>query len=162
MKTQVSPNTLNDNPLSQMDHFHKAEIGKRLMASVVDEQARKHPHQKFCIIPNRESPREGFQDVSFEDIARVVDQMSWWIARTLGCGDDQTLAYLGTNDIRYLILFLSCNKTGYKVCYIFSCLSELLTNFLIAFSSFNKEFRRGVTTSVETNEYQSSAALRWI
>lgn len=122
MKTQVSPNTLNDNPLSQMDHFHKAEIGKRLMASVVDEQARKHPHQKFCIIPNGESPREGFQDVSFEDIARAVDQMSWWIARTLGCGDDQTLAYLGTNDIRYLVLFLSCNKTDYKVCYIFSCL----------------------------------------
>ncbi|KAF7174064.1 hypothetical protein CNMCM5623_006358 [Aspergillus felis] len=100
-----------------MVHFHKDEISGRLLASVVDEKARKHPHQKFCILPNGESPREGFYDVTFEDIARAVDQMSWWIARTLGPGDedDQTLAYLGTNDIRYIIVFLACNKTGYRL-----------------------------------------------
>jgi acyl-CoA synthetase (AMP-forming)/AMP-acid ligase II len=99
-----------------MVRFHKAKIGRRLFAAVVDEKARKHPRQKFCILPNGESPGEGFHDVCFKDIARVVDQMSWWIAGTLGFGDDQTVAYLGTNDIRYLIVFLSCNKTGYRVC----------------------------------------------
>jgi acyl-CoA synthetase (AMP-forming)/AMP-acid ligase II len=45
-----------------------------------------------------------------------VSYTAWWIDKTIGQGTkSEPLAYMGANDIRYVVFFLACMKTGYVV-----------------------------------------------
>lgn len=91
------------------------ETGRRLLPSLVDHWAALDPKRTFCTLPNGLMPEDGFHRVTFTEIANSADFMSGWIETTIGRGTNETLVYLGTNDIRYIIVFLACNKMGYKV-----------------------------------------------
>lgn len=84
------------------------------MPSVVDHWAEEDPKRPFCNLPNTMTPQDGFHPVSFGDISHCADFMSGWIGALAGRGAGETLAYMGVNDIRYLIVFLACNKMDYK------------------------------------------------
>ncbi|KAB8226591.1 hypothetical protein BDV33DRAFT_197585 [Aspergillus novoparasiticus] len=89
--------------------------GQRLLTNVVDEVAQFNPQKRVGVIPNNLEPSQGFRDVSFGDLARAVNALSWWIEKQIGKAENnETVAYMGRNDILYLIFILACNKTGYK------------------------------------------------
>ena len=90
--------------------------GQRLLTNVVDEVAQFNPEKKLGVIPNNLEVSQGFRDVSFADLAHAVNALSWWIEEQIGKAQNkETVAYMGRNDILYLIFILACNKTGYKV-----------------------------------------------
>lgn len=95
--------------------MYSNEPGRRLLPSVVDHWAEVDPKRPFCNLPNNMTPQDGFHPVSFGDISHCADLMSGWIGALAGRGAGETLAYMGVNDIRYLVVFLACNKMDYKV-----------------------------------------------
>lgn len=91
------------------------EPGKRLLAKYVDYLAMSDPSRRFALIPRSEDVNDGFREVTIHDIARAVNFMSWWIEKHLEPARGETIAYMGSNDIRYIVLILASNKTGHKV-----------------------------------------------
>ena len=90
-------------------------IGRRFMAQASDHVAELDPNRRFCIIPKGPDCPDGFSDLTFERLAHAVNYMCWWIEETFGSTSSPvTLAYLGAHDIRYLIMVMACNKTGYQ------------------------------------------------
>ena len=90
--------------------------GKRLLAECVDSLAASDPSRRFSLIPQSDDVKDGFREVSIHDIARAVNAMSWWMEKHLGTPKQtETFAYMGNNDIRYIIFLLAANKTGNKV-----------------------------------------------
>ncbi|KAF3899511.1 Non-canonical non-ribosomal peptide synthetase [Trichophyton interdigitale] len=90
-------------------------IGRRFMAQTIDHIAELDPDRRFCIIPKGPDCSDSFSDLTFERLAHAVNHMCWWIEERLGSTSSPvTLAYLGAHDIRYLIMVMACNKTGYQ------------------------------------------------
>ncbi|CAI7614800.1 unnamed protein product [Penicillium glandicola] len=88
---------------------------KRLLATTVDGRAETNPSQLFAIISQGSEIRNGFQDLSIKDLAQAVNFMCWWIESVIGpTQSPETLAYMGSNDVRYFIFILACQKTGYQ------------------------------------------------
>ncbi|RLL93364.1 hypothetical protein CFD26_101118 [Aspergillus turcosus] len=86
---------------------------QRLLATVVDSLAIECPTRRFCLIPNGTEVHQGFREVTFKDLCRAVNTVSWWMEKHLGSSiKGETIAYLGSNDIRYIILMLASHKTG--------------------------------------------------
>lgn len=93
-------------------------IGTRTMAHAIDELAETDPGKRVCRMPESPDNPRVFFDLGIQTLAHAVNYMSWWIEKEFGKGDsyNETVAYLGANDVRYLVMVVACNKTGYKVC----------------------------------------------
>ncbi|KAJ5435765.1 Male sterility NAD-binding [Penicillium cf. griseofulvum] len=88
---------------------------KRLLATTVDDGAEINSSQRFAVIPRGPEISHGFQDISIKDLARAVNFMCWWIESMIGPAQyPETLAYMGSNDVRYFMFMLACQKTGYQ------------------------------------------------
>lgn len=93
-----------------------AVFEKRLLAKTVDLAAEQDPDRLFAVVSRGAELADGFQNMTMKDLARAVNFMSWWIESTLGPRRSrETLAYMGSNDVRYCIFHLACQKTGYQV-----------------------------------------------
>ncbi|EEQ29776.1 putative NRPS-like protein biosynthetic cluster [Microsporum canis] len=91
-------------------------IGRRFMAQAIDRLSELEPDRKVCIVPKGPNSSDGFYDLTFKQLAHAINYMCWWIEESFGrnASSPVTLAYLGANDIRYLVMVMACNKTGYQ------------------------------------------------
>lgn len=88
-------------------------FGRRTVPSAIDELAHNFPGRSWASFP---SDNNEIQHVLFSTCARAVNAASWWLKNTLGTSKSfQTVAYIGPNDVRYLIFFCAAVKCGYKV-----------------------------------------------
>ncbi|KAI1073845.1 hypothetical protein F5B20DRAFT_478457 [Whalleya microplaca] len=93
-----------------------ANVGERLLPSLVDEIAHSDPCRIFYSVAKTNDPSDGFLDITAKTFAQAVDRCSWYIEKNLGRGQGfPTLTYLGPQDVVYGILVLACIKTGYKL-----------------------------------------------
>ncbi|TGO66672.1 hypothetical protein BOTNAR_0056g00110 [Botryotinia narcissicola] len=90
---------------------------RQLLTHIVDGMAKHRPNSLYAEIPKSlTSYEDGFQKVTYANLANVINGLAHWIYHTLGPGENfQTLAYIGMNDIRYNALILAAVKTGYKI-----------------------------------------------
>lgn len=89
------------------------------MPHVIDSLALESPQKVVCIMPRDNDHTNGYIPLNFGQLAHAVNYMSWWIEDTFGSrkgSSMEALVYLGANDIRYLVMVMACNKTGYEVC----------------------------------------------
>lgn len=95
----------------------QGQFGRRVLASRVDELAWSQPDKVFASFPPSYDLSKGFRDVTYAEFANAVNRASFWIEETFsGKGVEfETIGYIGEGDIRYFILMLAGNKTGYKV-----------------------------------------------
>lgn len=83
---------------------------------VVDETAQDRPDLPYAYVPVAADVKEGFQAITFHDIATATNHLAAWIHQTLGPSSSfETLAYMGIGDLRYVVVFLAAVKCGYKV-----------------------------------------------
>ncbi|KAB8258604.1 hypothetical protein BDV32DRAFT_68400 [Aspergillus pseudonomiae] len=115
--------------------------GQRLLTNVVDEVAQFNPQQKLGVIPSDLEVSQGFRDVPFGELAHAVNALSWWIEEQVGkAKNNETVAYMGRNDIVYLIFILACNKTGYKPLLPSSRLSDEAYQHILGVTECRKFF----------------------
>jgi hypothetical protein len=92
------------------------ECGRRLLPTLIDERARTCPEQSFASIPLSSDVRDGFRDVSYLELANAINRCAWWMDGEIGRGRCfETLAYMGSTDLRYAIILIAAIKTGHKV-----------------------------------------------
>ncbi len=93
----------------------KPDYGRRLIASRIDELAQHEPERVWLSIP-ASRPADGFKNITWATGANAIDRAAWWIESTLGKRDGKsTVAYIGPQDMRYLILLVAAIKAGYIV-----------------------------------------------
>lgn len=93
-------------------------FGSRLLPVVVDEYAATEPDRAFVQVPIGNDAKDGWRPFTFKELSDSVNHMSHWLVEKLGTplpGSFPTIAYIGPNDVRYLILTITAIKTGYKV-----------------------------------------------
>ncbi|QKX61516.1 uncharacterized protein TRUGW13939_08668 [Talaromyces rugulosus] len=91
-------------------------LRKKILCHVVDEIAYRDPEKLFCIHPISSDITQGWRRVTLANLADAVNYTAQWIVRTVGpASEDEHLAYMGANDIRYAAFTLACMKTGHSV-----------------------------------------------
>lgn len=92
------------------------DYGRRLFPTLIDERASSEPTRPFVAIPKSSDLRDGFVDISYQQLATAINRCSWWLENKLGKARNfETVGYLGILDLRYTILMFACVKVGYKV-----------------------------------------------
>lgn len=130
---------------------------KKVLAPTVDEYAETLPTQRYALHARGPEVSDGFQEITFKDLARAVNYMSWWIESAIGPAQSfETLAYMGSDDIRYFVFMLACQKTGYQVKEDRYQMVKIswLTCLSIALLSFCQELGRRPCSSAGRNALQ--------
>jgi hypothetical protein len=74
----------------------KKDFGRRLIVSIVDEQARTDPEHVVYRLPLTRNVHDGFRDISAAQLANAVDRTAWWLESQLGKGEKfPTVGYMG-------------------------------------------------------------------
>lgn len=103
------------------------EYGSRQLHQTLDLISRLTPDRLYAVIPRSSDLSEGFQDISFGDMARCSDFAASWIEERIGQSSTfQTLCYIGIPDLRSVAIFFGAVKCGYKVSRICSVTEEEL------------------------------------
>ncbi|KAJ5533542.1 NRPS-like enzyme [Penicillium frequentans] len=86
----------------------------RLLTHVLDEFAQDSPNSLYCIHPISQASDNEWRFISVQQFSHAVDRLAWWIDQKLGeQKEQQVLAYIGTNDLRYGAFILGCMKSGH-------------------------------------------------
>lgn len=92
------------------------DYGHRLIATLIDQRAQEEPHRPFWSIPHSSALADGFQNISYGQVARAINRAAWWIDENVGKSTTfETLAYMGPPDLRYAVLTVAAQKTGHTV-----------------------------------------------
>ncbi|KAI9935093.1 hypothetical protein MW887_000714 [Aspergillus wentii] len=94
-----------------MTYKVNTQSNKRLLVDVLQNPAIRE--KLYCIHPVLNDLNNGWREITYGDLHRAVDYLSWWITDRLGPEEKQTVGYLGANDIRYAVFVLACIKTGH-------------------------------------------------
>ncbi|KAI2625808.1 acetyl-CoA synthetase-like protein [Hypoxylon sp. NC1633] len=97
------------------------EFGRRLLANVIDETAQKEPHRECFSFPRSSDPKDGWRVITFKEYANAINHISHIIVEKCGhppAGTIPTLAYIGPNDARYVVLLIAAIKAGYAAFFI--------------------------------------------
>lgn len=87
---------------------------RELLPNLIDHYARVRPDQLWAEYPRSPmSYDQGYRPINYRDYANVINGIAWWLTETIGPGKDETLAYIGPNDVRYPALVLGALKAGY-------------------------------------------------
>ncbi|KAK8120223.1 nonribosomal peptide synthetase [Apiospora kogelbergensis] len=92
--------------------------GKRLIPHIIDETARREPLREWAQTPVSSDPKDGWRTVTFQAFANAIDRCSHMLIEQAGhphAGEFPTIAYVGPNDARYLVIMVAAIKTGYKL-----------------------------------------------
>ncbi|KAM3498789.1 hypothetical protein MY10362_007905 [Beauveria mimosiformis] len=99
-------------------HTPGGPYGRRLYVNVVDETAKADPDRTWIYAPRSSDPRDGWKAISWQQHANAVSRTANWLVEKLGKPEPKSfpsLAYVGPNDARYLILFAAGVKAGYQI-----------------------------------------------
>ncbi|KAL9015569.1 MAG: hypothetical protein Q9185_007033 [Variospora sp. 1 TL-2023] len=95
-----------------------SKYNERLLPVTFDEIARSNPSRLYATVAKSQYVSDGFQDLSFAEVARCVDNCASRLDDAFGHSEDnETVAYLGLPDLRTAIVFLAAVQCGYKACY---------------------------------------------
>lgn len=107
-----------------MSYQHSKEgrppYGRRLLPCVLDDEAALNPERVFAIIPRSDDLSQGFNDVTFAQMANAVNYLADRLQALFGPKPEhhfETLTYIGVSDLRYNVVFYAAVKAGYKVRY---------------------------------------------
>ena len=89
--------------------------GQRLIPHLIDDIAHNNSSRTFCSLAKSSNISDGFQDISYGTFANSINCLAWWIEENLGKSSTfETVSYIGPPDLRYIVLAIAAQKTGYK------------------------------------------------
>ncbi|KAH6675144.1 putative NRPS-like enzyme [Halenospora varia] len=95
------------------------KYGRRLMPTILRDEAKRNPQRTFAIAAISNTVEDGFRQITFEEVARAVNYVSMWLQSRFEDGDPPprhaTIAYIGVPDLRYNIFFYGAVQCRYKV-----------------------------------------------
>ncbi|KAJ5280023.1 hypothetical protein N7478_005395 [Penicillium angulare] len=98
-----------------------SQHGLRNFVDVIDELALNEPNRTIVSIPRSSNAKDGWKDLGASEYANAINRLAHWIVDQFGRAkenDYPTVAYIGPNDVRYLIVLVATIKAGYKALFI--------------------------------------------
>ncbi|KAK0507032.1 hypothetical protein JMJ35_010490 [Cladonia borealis] len=93
--------------------------GQRLIPHLIDDIAHNNGSRTFCSLVKSSNIPDGFQDISYAAFANSINRLAWWIEENVGKSFTfETVSYIGPPDLRYIILTIAAQKTGYKALFL--------------------------------------------
>ncbi|UKZ82971.1 putative NRPS-like protein biosynthetic cluster [Trichoderma virens FT-333] len=90
----------------------------RSLINIIEDDAAKEPNRPFIFIPRSSRPQDGWEPVTYGQMANAVNHVAHTITKMafnhVQDGSFPTIAYIGPNDVRYVILMLACIKAKCK------------------------------------------------
>jgi acyl-CoA synthetase (AMP-forming)/AMP-acid ligase II len=97
----------------------QTDYGRRLMPTILHYEAEHNPQRTFAIAAKSDNIEDGFQEVTFQQVAQAVNHVSHWFQARFESSNkpvhQTTLAYIGPPDLRYNIIFYAAVQCRYKV-----------------------------------------------
>ncbi|XXH02838.1 hypothetical protein Hte_009225 [Hypoxylon texense] len=103
------------------DIIGKQEFGRRLIPHVIDEAAQRDPERECFSLPRSSKPEDGWRPITCKQYANAINHVSHMIVEKCGhppANVIPTLAYIGPNDARYIIILVAAVKAGYKALFV--------------------------------------------
>lgn len=97
--------------------FSPGECGKRLLPVIIDQLAREDPDRPWGSIPRDDYDlSQGYADISYASLANAINKLAWMVEKSIGRSDSsfETIAYLGTPDVRYHMVGDLPSKTLFR------------------------------------------------
>ena len=87
------------------------------LPQLVDQRAREEPDSVYGSWPvDPNSYSAGVRNVTYAQLASIVNALAGWLDKELGPGkQDEAVAYVGPNDVRFTALGYAGMKTGHRV-----------------------------------------------
>ncbi|KAI1279702.1 hypothetical protein F5Y07DRAFT_396750 [Xylaria sp. FL0933] len=98
-----------------------AQYGQRLLPHIIDDVASKDPRRKILLTARSTDPKDGWRPMTFGDYANAINQCAQLIVDTYGRASEggfPTIAYIGPQDARYLIIVIAAMKAGYQALFL--------------------------------------------
>ncbi|KAI1409738.1 acetyl-CoA synthetase-like protein [Hypoxylon sp. FL1857] len=94
---------------------------RRLPLDIIKERAANEPDLEWVSIPRGSEPKDGWEKITYAQFARAINRVANEILAFAGVPPPDkfpTIAYIGTNDSRYLPFTFGALKAGYKALFI--------------------------------------------
>ncbi|KAI1364341.1 hypothetical protein F5Y08DRAFT_217449 [Xylaria arbuscula] len=98
-----------------------AQYGRRLLPHIIDDVAGQDPQRNILLTARSSDPKDGWAPMTFYDYANAINHCARDIVDRYGEaaeGHFPTIAYIGPQDARYLILVIAAVKAGYQALFI--------------------------------------------
>ncbi|KAK6082367.1 nonribosomal peptide synthetase [Seiridium cupressi] len=98
-----------------------APPGKRLIPHIVDDFAQRDPEREAFQIPQSSDPKDGWKVITWGAYANAINHVARRITEICGKPEQDafpTIAYIGPNDARYVVIMVAAIKAGYQVLFI--------------------------------------------
>ncbi len=95
-----------------------AQYGQRLLPHIIDDVASKDPQREILLTARSSDPKDGWTPMTFGDYSNAINQCARGIVDRYGRASEgvfPTIAYIGPQDARYLIIVIAAVKAGYQV-----------------------------------------------
>lgn len=97
------------------------KYGQRLLVNIVDERAQQEPDREWVSVPRSSDPKDGWKKITYKQAANAVNRVAHKLVTLTGRpaeGEFRTVAFIGPNDVRYLVFALGAVKAGYQALFI--------------------------------------------
>lgn len=90
---------------------------KQLLPNIIDGMANTRPWALYAETPRSLTTFDaGYRKITYGRLANAINGAAWLLEKNLGKGRaHETLAYIGPNDLGYVVMILGAVKAGYKV-----------------------------------------------
>lgn len=84
------------------------KCGRRLLPVIIDQLAQEDPNRPWASIPRDDYDlSQGYADISYAAFANAINKLAWMVEKSIGRSESfETIAYLGTPDVRYHMVSL--------------------------------------------------------
>jgi acyl-CoA synthetase (AMP-forming)/AMP-acid ligase II len=86
----------------------------RSVINIIDDDAANDPNRPFIFIPRSMQPHDGWEPVTYKQMTNAINHVAHTIRQMVSSDirEDNfpTIAYIGPNDVRYIIIMLACIK----------------------------------------------------
>lgn len=91
-------------------------LEQRTPLQALEAIAKEDPQRLYCIHPKSSDISEGWNNIRFQDLSVAINRTAHWIQENVApATEPQTLAYMGTNDIRYVAFVFASMKLQHTV-----------------------------------------------
>ncbi|KAK3628541.1 hypothetical protein LTR22_022312 [Elasticomyces elasticus] len=85
-----------------------------IVPHIIDELASSDPDGVWITVPRHQDLKQGWRDLTYGGLADAINGMAEWLGRELVCVRGDVVAYVGVNDMRYLVVLAALMKSGLR------------------------------------------------
>lgn len=104
-----------------MSQQQNPPYGRRLILDIIKERAHNEPNREWVSVPRSSDPKDGWKILTYLDAYNGINRIAHKLTRVCGAaapGSFPTVAYIGPNDVRYIVFALGAVKAGYQALFI--------------------------------------------